>query len=83
MHHPYGPEVTQMISDMMDNEMLDKVEKHYYIPFSLSIFLLSYIEFNFQIQDKKWGYTKYIIYLGLEVNLLGWKLFCLKKELQR
>ena len=57
MHHPYGPEVTQMISDMMDNKMLDKVEKHYYIPFSLSIFLLSYIEFNFQIQDKKWGYT--------------------------
>ena len=34
MHHPYGPEVTQMISDMMDNKMLDKVEKQYYIPFS-------------------------------------------------
>ena len=83
MHHPYGPEVTQMISDMMDNKMLDKVEKHYYIPFPLSIFLLSYIELYFQIQDKKWGYTKYIIYLGLEVNLLGWKLFCLKKELPR
>ena len=83
MHHPYGPEVTQMISDMMDNKMLDKVEKHYYIPFPLSIFLLSYIELYFQIQDKKWGYTKYIIYLGLKVNLLGWKLFCLKKELPR
>ena len=34
MNHGYGPEVTQMISDMMDNKMLDKVQKQYYIPFS-------------------------------------------------
>ena len=30
MNHGYGPEVTQMISDMMDNKMLDKVESMLY-----------------------------------------------------
>ena len=31
MNHGYGPEVTHMISDMMDNKMLDKVETVLYV----------------------------------------------------
>ena len=34
MNHGYGPEVTHMISDLMDNKMLDKVETVLYV-FSL------------------------------------------------